>query len=243
METKIAIKGDKERGLEVIIALEELGGVNNNRRMGTNDDVYYYLLNNKTISYIHDNDEDIPKYSYNFNFYTLDEYIKSFGPLKHSQQEIEQLYRLNKECDTFYTSLDKINWMCVSMDGRLSEDVIRYFQDKVDWKCISQYQVLSEAFIREFQDKVDWIYISACQTLSENFIIEFQDKVNWEEISENQELSSEFINEFKDKLDMDIIKEKQKQMLKEIYNQFSLVYELDDSDDYFEEFKQLFNIK
>ena len=234
METKIAIKGDKERGLEVLIALTELGGVNHNKYEASNDNLYYYLLNNKDISYIHHNDEDIHKYSYNFIFYTLDEYIKTFGPLKHTPQEIEQLYRLNKDCDTIYTSLDKVDWTYISMNKRLSEDVIRECKDYVDWWCISQYQVLSEDFIREFQDKVDWDNISLSQELSEDFIREFQDKVNWGVISESQELSFEFIHEFKDKLDMDIIKEKEKQMLKEIENVF---------DDYFEDFKQLFNIK
>ncbi len=241
MERKIAIKGDKERGLEVIIALEEMGGLNTCRYMGKTDNMYYYLFgtgDKKQISY--DSVDEVVKQ--NFTLYTIDQYIKTFGPLKHTQQEIEQLYRLNKDCDTIYTSLDKINWVSVSMDGRLSEYVIREFQDKVDWECISQYQILSEDFIREFKDKVDWTYISHFQILSEDFIREFQDKVDWEEISNHQELSQEFIHEFKDKLNMVTVKEKQKQMLTEIDNQINLEFEFDDSVDYFEEFKQLFNL-
>lgn len=208
METKIAIQGHKDRWLEVIIALEEMGGYIGCDYQWYNDNMYFYVSNSTQILST-DNDDNVT----NFVKYTLEEYIKTFGPLKHSQQEIEQLYRLNKECSKWYTSLDKINWTVISMDERLSEDIIREFQDKVDWYCISQYQVLSEDFIREFQDKVDWTYISHFQVLSEDFIREFQDKVNWEEISENQELSLEFIHEFKDKLDMGIMKEKQEQML------------------------------
>ena len=64
--------------------------------------------------------------------------------------------------------------------------------------------------------------------------------MNWEEISNHQELSQEFIHEFKDKLNMVTVKEKQKQLLTEIDNQINL--EFDDSVDYFEEFKQLFNL-
>jgi hypothetical protein len=216
METKIAIQGHKDRWLEVIIALEEMGGYIGCNYQWYNDNMYFYVNNSTQI--LSTDDDNVT----NFVKYTLEEYIKTFGPLKHSQQEIEQLYRLSKECDKIYTSLDKINWIGISMDARLSEDVIREFQDKVEWDCISEYQVLSEDFIREFQDKVNWTYISNFQVLSEDFIREFQDKLDWDCISENQELSFDFIHEFKDKLDMGIIKEKQEQMLDYFMQFFNL---------------------
>lgn len=84
---------------------------------------------------------------------------------------------LNKELNTNYKSLDK-----------------------VDWDYISEYQKLSEEFIREFKDKLNWDKISAYQILSEDFIMEFQDKVNWENILFFQKLSKDFKREFEDRI-------------------------------------------
>ena len=114
---------------------------------------------------------------------------------------MENLEFLNKELDSNYTSLDKVNWGYISKCQKLSEDFIREFQDKVDWDRICQCQILSENFIREFQNKMNWHNISANQKLSENFIREFQNKVNWYNISTRQKLSEDFIREFKDKVD------------------------------------------
>ena len=63
----------------------------------------------------------------------------------------------------------KLNISCSNQ-----ENFIREFQDKVDWIEISYNQKLSENFIREFQDKVDWYIIYQCQKLSNNFIKEFK---------------------------------------------------------------------
>lgn len=101
---------------------------------------------------------------------------------------------------------DKVIWAIISVKQNLSESFIREFQDKVIWRLISTYQKLSEDFIREFQNKVNWIWISKYQNLSEDFIREFKDKVDWNLISKHQKLSNEFIEEFKDKLNFDAIK-------------------------------------
>ena len=98
------------------------------------------------------------------------------------------------------TNIDKLNWLCISIHQKLSEDFIRRFQHKVNWENISAHQKLSESFIREFKDKVDWYFISIYQNLSENFIQEFQDKVVWLDISSSQNLSEDFIREFQDKV-------------------------------------------
>ena len=57
---------------------------------------------------------------------------------------------------------------------------IRKSPDKVDWINISANQKLSEAFIREFKDKVDWNNISYSQpwtSFSQEFQDEFKDKL------------------------------------------------------------------
>src|SRR5574344_112363 len=108
---------------------------------------------------------------------------------------------LNKELNTDYKSINEVNWVCISIYQKLSEDFIREFQDNVDWNCISQSQKLSEDFIREFQNKVYWNWISQSQKLSENFIREFKNEVNWVCISIYQKLSEDFIKEFQNKVD------------------------------------------
>lgn len=115
--------------------------------------------------------------------------------------------RVNELLGTNYNGLiERVQWVDISADQKLSEDFIREFQDKVIWAIISVKQNLSESFIREFQDKVIWRLISTYQKLSEDFIREFQNKVNWNLISKHQKLSNEFIEEFKDKLNFDAIK-------------------------------------
>ena len=126
------------------------------------------------------------------------------------QTEQEQLDYINKECNTYYTSLDKVNWKMISIYQKLSENFIREFQDKLDWDFISECQILSEDFIREFADKVNWECISYYQTLSESFIREFQDKIDWYQISQSQKLSEDFIKEFQDKVRWDWISQFQK---------------------------------
>ncbi len=79
METKIAIQGHKDRWLEVIIALEEMGGFRGCSFKWDNDNIYFYVNNSLQILSIDDDNIN------NFAKYTLEEYIKTFGPLKHSQ--------------------------------------------------------------------------------------------------------------------------------------------------------------
>ena len=105
---------------------------------------------------------------------------------------------------------DNVNWYCISANQKLSEEFIREFQDKVVWSYISAHQKLSEEFMREFKEKVVWNQISAFQKLSEEFIREFQEKVVWNQISAFQKLSEQFIKEFKDKVDWYCISANQK---------------------------------
>jgi hypothetical protein len=112
----------------------------------------------------------------------------------------EQLNYINKECNTNYTSLDKVDWYVISTFRKLSESFIREFKNKVDWLSISAYQKLSESFIKEFQDKVNWDCISHYPNLSTDFIREFQAKLDWEYISQYYNLSKEFLREFKDRI-------------------------------------------
>ena len=105
--------------------------------------------------------------------------------ISQNNTDNDRINFLNKELNTNYKSLDKVDWIDISDNLNLSEDFIRKFQDKVDWESISISQTLSEDFIREFKDKVDWILISQYQTLSEPFIREFKNSVDWWHISFN----------------------------------------------------------
>ncbi len=105
---------------------------------------------------------------------------------------------------------DKVDWVYISINQKLSESFIEKFKDKVEWNYISESQKLSEKFIEKFQDKVDWVYISINQKLSESFIEKFHDKVSWVWISMNQKLSESFIEKFKDKVNWGWISSSQK---------------------------------
>jgi hypothetical protein len=91
-----------------------------------------------------------------------------------------------------YWYTNDVNWVCISMDQKLSEEFIGKYQDKVCWQYISAYQKLSEDFIEKHADKINWKHISAYQKLSEEFIDKYQDKVNWGCISGYQKLSKSF---------------------------------------------------
>ena len=54
--------------------------------------------------------------------------------------------------------------------------VCPYILDRIDWVHISRNQKLSEEFIIKFQERLDWEYISTYQKLSEEFIIKFHAK-------------------------------------------------------------------
>ena len=142
--------------------------------------------------------------------YKLLHVCKKLFKVKYMQTEKEKLDYINKECDTNYTSLDRVDWRMVSKKQNLSEDFIREFADKVSWSIISYSQKLSEDFIREFADKVSWSIISYYQKLSEDFIREFQDDVAWYFISKYQKISEDFIREFQDKVHWDCISTYQK---------------------------------
>ena len=68
----LAIRGDKERGNEVIALLEMLGGDNTFSEMcGTCEEFYFYIEHDGSIEYIQDHYD-------NFTLFTLDEYYKKF---------------------------------------------------------------------------------------------------------------------------------------------------------------------
>ena len=84
---KIAIRGHKDRGAEVIKILEQLGGRNNDCFFGTDVKNIYFINDDNEI----DCDRDCTQYQ----VYTLDEYLESLNqtePIKSTNMEkvIEQ---------------------------------------------------------------------------------------------------------------------------------------------------------
>ena len=86
MEKKIAIRGHKTRGAEVIKALEELGGSNSAKVRGHFCDAIYFIDNNNKIHYKSDALIDTDK----FQIYTLEEYLKTLN-------QTEQIKSTNME--------------------------------------------------------------------------------------------------------------------------------------------------
>lgn len=72
MEKKIAIRGHRTRGAEVIKVLEELGGKNNYFHGGRSERNIYFIDKNNEIDYIPLTVEDINK---SYQIYTLEEYL------------------------------------------------------------------------------------------------------------------------------------------------------------------------
>lgn len=75
MGKKLAIRGHKDRGAEVIKALEELGGRNNDYFFGTDVTNIYFIDDNNEI--------DCKKNCTQYQVYTLEEYLQS---LKQTEQ-------------------------------------------------------------------------------------------------------------------------------------------------------------
>jgi hypothetical protein len=92
-----------------------------------------------------------------------------------------------------------------------SKDPIKYIKNRlnthnIDWMCILIYQKLSEEFIREFQSKLTnkcWQYVARYHRLDETFIEEFKDKLNWYLIDKHQVLSKEFLTKHKEDIYFD----------------------------------------
>lgn len=100
MEKTIAIRGHKDRGAEVIKALEELGGRNNNYIFGTDADNIYFIDENNNI--------DFKKHCTQYQVYTLDEYLQTLNQTEqrndNTQRQLsvdietaKQWYKTNNE--------------------------------------------------------------------------------------------------------------------------------------------------
>ena len=76
-----------------------------------------------------------------------------------------------------------VNWIIISRNFELSEELIHRHQAQVHWPFISAYQHLSEEFIIQHRDKVHWQFISAYQDLTEGFIIQHLDLLDLTEIA------------------------------------------------------------
>lgn len=132
-----------------------------------------------------------------------------------------------------------INWLSLSMNPYLTEDVIMKYAEYWDWDSILKYHKLSEELLikvlnSNLKSLLNVEYVCIYQTLSENFIRQYLQDIDnndcWHEIGIHQQLSKSFIIEFADKLEIhdiiiyqnidgDIIKafaEKIKQIIKDI---------------------------
>lgn len=82
MEKTIAIRGHKDRGAEVIKALEELGGRNNHYIFGTEADNIYFIDENNNIK--------CKRHCPQYKVYTLEEYLET---LKQTEQRNDKTQR------------------------------------------------------------------------------------------------------------------------------------------------------
>lgn len=74
MGKKLAIRGHKDRGKEVIKILEKLGGRNNYFHGGRSERNIYFVDKNNEIDYMPLSIENIDNF---YQIYTLDEYLES----------------------------------------------------------------------------------------------------------------------------------------------------------------------
>lgn len=144
MKKKIAIRGHKTRGAEVIKALEELGGRNIHGFFGTNVDDLYIIDKNNEI--------DCKAYSILYNkpyqIYTLEEYLET---LKRTEQKNDKTQRqLSVDIETakqwYETNNETLKQLALSL---FTEEELTRVELPTSWEefCEQNSEVDCESYI------------------------------------------------------------------------------------------------
>lgn len=133
MNTKIAIKGHKTRGKEVIEILEMLGGKNEQGICGNNPNVAYYISHENTIVC-----------DWCINGYTLEEFLEKY-PYKvgNKVQHKGATY-----CDTIY-EVDKIRWVDDHVEYTVKHFWYNNCYNKMTVKDLQPYKEYKEENMEE----------------------------------------------------------------------------------------------
>jgi hypothetical protein len=140
MEKTIAIRGHKDRGAEVIKALEELGGRNNDYFFGTDVNNIYFIDNNNEI--------DCKKNCTQYQVYTLEEYLQS---LKQTEQRNNKTQRqLSVDIETakkwYKTNNETLKQLALSL---FTEEELTKVELPTSWEefCEQNSMIDSEYYI------------------------------------------------------------------------------------------------
>ena len=84
--------------------------------------------------------------------------------------------------DKLLLYINEMNWILISRDFILSEEIMDKYQDYLDWYIISRHQTFSNDFIIKFKDKlnIEYIIIHRAELISDETIIKLADEIKWE---------------------------------------------------------------
>ena len=189
--SRLAIKGNRKRGNEVIEILEMLGGCNKDSLLG-NDDYKFYTIN--------DNGEiDVYKSPHDFKCFTLEEFIEKY-PYKVGDEVI-------LEYDNYVYTISDMTWN--------GEEIVYALTDiecNIGWFSIDKIRLYTEqekASDREFKDACEKA-VKEClfgkddeqeNTNSLTDVTNKSNDINWEQVRINAAIAAMPIaNEFVDGL-------------------------------------------
>ncbi len=141
-------------------------------------------------------------YISSIGYYTINDFKNQFADLEHNHNQV-----ISKE-EVILNELNGENdWVDLSCNCILSEDIIDEFKDKVNWDLICIYQTLSSEFMEKHEEYLFWANISKYQKLSNTFINKYHKRLNWNFISAYQKLSSRMIEKYANKINYEYIRQ------------------------------------
>lgn len=145
IEKKIAIRGHKDRGAEVIKTLEQLGGINKGYVFGKDVDNIYFIDENNNIDY--------KKACPQFQIYTLDEYLEL---LKQTEQRNDNTQRqLSVDIETakqwYETNNETLKQLALSL---FTEKELTTVELPTSWEefCEQNSEVDCEYYINDISE-------------------------------------------------------------------------------------------
>jgi hypothetical protein len=138
IEKKIAIRGHKTRGAEIIKILEQLGGKNIHYAFGSDEDNIYFIDENNNIDY--------RKHCTQYQIYTLDKYIETLNQTEQMNDKTQR--QLSVDIETakqwYKTNNETLKQLALSL---FTEEELTKVEFPTSW----------EEFCEQ-NSEVDWEY-------------------------------------------------------------------------------------
>jgi hypothetical protein len=119
-----------------------------------------------------------------------DEFIEKFSDKYYLYWKEVSLYKyLSEEFIEKY--VDKLNWIYVCRNQKLSDKLILKYSNKLNWREISEYNELNLDFIDKYTEKLDWLRVSGNLNfnITIDLILKYKDKICWLFVCKRQDLN------------------------------------------------------